>query len=71
MKKNKKEKYIDDGHTIYSMDGLKKDKEGNLDVNKKEKRAIIKAAMAVYLPRFLLIILAFVVTILLMYFWLK
>ncbi len=71
MKKNKKEKYIDDGHTIYSMDGLRKDKEGNLDVNKKEKRAIIKAAMAVYLPRFLLIILAFVVTILLMYFWLK
>ena len=71
MKKNKKEKYIDDGHTIYSMDGLRKDKEGKLDVNKKEKRAIIKAAMAVYLPRFLLIILAFVVTILLMYFWLK
>lgn len=71
MKKEKKEKHYDDGHTIYSMDGLNKEKKGNLDVTKKERWAIIKAAMSVYLPRFLLIILAFVITILLIYFWLN
>lgn len=67
----KKVEYKDDGHTVYSMDGLQKEKKGNLEVTRKERWAIIRAAMAVYLPRFLLIILAFTIAILLIYFWLK
>lgn len=69
--KKKKNSYVDDGHTIYSMAGLKTEKKGNLEVNKRERKAIIKAALAVYLPRFLLVILAFTLTFILIYFWLN
>lgn len=69
--KKQKSKYIDDGHTIYSMDGLNKERKENLSVTKKEKHAIIKAAFTVYFPRLLLILLAFSITCLLLYFWLK
>lgn len=70
-KKKNKVKYIDDGHTVYPMDGLRKDKKGNLEVTKKERHAIIKAAFSVYLPVFLIIIIAFAITAVLLYFWLK
>ncbi len=71
--KNKKNKvkYIDDGHTIYSMEGLRKHKEGNLEVNKKERKAIIKAAFQVYLPVLIIILIGFTLAILLIYFWLN
>lgn len=81
MKKQNKQKkpkivYVeDDGHTVYSMDnvvndGRKKDKE-RVKLARKEKFAAIRAALAVYLPRLLLVIGCFVLVGLLMYFWLR
>ena len=77
MKKNK-EKYVDDGHTIYNMDvdGFKwhdrnvKKNQGQL-FDKKEKRHLIKAAYKAYLPAMICMMLAFCLTILILYFWLK
>ncbi len=73
-----KKKYVDDGHTIYNMDvdGFKwhdkkiKNKEG-LDLTKKEKFAMTRAAFTVYLPKILIILLAFILTIIMLYFWLS
>jgi len=46
MKKNKKEEYIDDGHTIYSMDvdakwARPKEKNDKIYVSKEEKYILI------------------------------
>ena len=73
MKKNKS-KYVDDGHTIYPMDGLSKhSKKSNTDMNitRKERSSMIRAAFRVYLPRLLIILIAFTVAFLLLYFLLK
>lgn len=73
LKKNKK-KYIDDGHTIYNMDGLSKHpkvKSNDVNVTRKERFAMIRAAFRVYLPRLFLIILSFTLAFLLLYFLLK
>ncbi len=73
MKKSKP--YVDDGHTIYSMDGIDEMQHGTRDkkcvgLNRKEKWTAIKAALAVYLPRFLGIVACFAVVAFLLYFWL-
>lgn len=72
--KKKKKQYIDDGHTIYNMDvdGMPgRRKEGNLSLTKKEKTALIKAAMQYYLPIFLGVLFCFFIAILIVYLWLK
>lgn len=74
--KKKKPVYIDDGHTVYSMENLpsvagKKKKGDGVNVTKKERRAMIKAAYAYYLPRLLLGVLCFAVVIILLWLWLK
>ena len=77
-KKEKKQKYVDDGHTVYNMDNVqspldsfrKKDNEG-AGLSRKEKRAAIRAALATYLPRLLLIIACFGLAAILLYFWLR
>lgn len=73
--KKKKVKYVDDGHTVYSMENL--DGNGKCNQNKddikltrKEKRAAIFAALGFYMPRILLIIGCFSVVGVLLYFWL-
>lgn len=78
MKKEKKEKqvYIDDGHTIYSMEQLvgpenynKKEKRAGL--TKKERRAAISAAFETYLPVLIGVLACFSLVAILMYFWLR
>ena len=74
--KKKKPVYIDDGHTVYSMENLpsvagKKKKDDGVNVTKKERRAMIKAAYAYYLPRLLLGVLCFAAVIILLWLWLK
>ena len=75
MKKNKKEEYIDDGHTIYSMEvdaKWSKDKKNkSIPVPKDERKLLIKAAYRAYIPKLLLVLLCFGLTIILLYFWLK
>lgn len=71
--KKVKTKYIDDGHTVYSMDnlpGVTKRKDSDPLLNKKERWAAIRAAFAHYLPIFLLVLACFSVTALLLYVWL-
>lgn len=72
MKQKKKTKFIDDGRTIYSMDGLSKKskKQDDLDLTKSERRTIILAAFKVYLPRLLLILIGFGIAYILLYLWL-
>ena len=74
MKKEKKE-YIDDGHTIYSMDvdakwARPKEKQQSIYVSKEEKRLLIKAAFRAYIPKLLIVLLVFGLAITLIYFWL-
>lgn len=72
LKQKKKTKFIDDGRTIYSMDGLSKKskKQDDLDLTKRERRTIILAAFKVYLPRLLLILIGFGIAYILLYLWL-
>ncbi len=78
MSKKRKEKYVDDGHTIYNMniEGFKwynpnHDKKDELYIEKKEKWAIIKAAFSAYFPKLMLVLLSFGLAILLIYLWLS
>ena len=75
MKKNKREKYIDDGHTIFDMNVDAKwntQKENKVVyVTKEEERALVKAAFRAYFPKLLLILGSFGLAIILIYFWLK
>lgn len=66
----------DDGRTLYDMSNvsqnkIKIDKKDNLNVSKKETKAMIKAALEVYFPRILTVILGFTIAFLIVYFWLK
>ncbi len=75
-KKKKKVKYIDDGHTVYSMEGLDeargiKKRGESIKLNRKEKWAAIRAAFARFFPIFLGVVGCFSLTALLLYFWLK
>lgn len=73
--KEKKPKYVDDGHTIYSMDvDAKWNKSKNkktVYVSKEEKRQLLKAAFIAYFPKLLLVIAGFTLAFILIYFWLK
>lgn len=73
-KKKTKTKYVDDGHTVYNMDGVggarHRDKEDSLGMNRKERRAAIRAALATYLPIFIGTLACFAVAALLMWLWL-
>lgn len=73
----KKKDYVDDGHTVYNMDGvsspfdaLRRNKDGQ-GLSRKEKRAAIKAALQVYLPVVLGAIACFVLAGVLLYLWLS
>lgn len=73
--KNKKQEYIDDGHTIYSMDvdakwARPKEKQQSVYVSKEEKRILIKAAFRAYIPKLLIVLFGFGLAIILIYFWL-
>ena len=74
MKNNKKE-YIDDGHTIYSMDvdakwARPKEEKQRIYVSREEKRILIKAAFRAFTPKLLIVLLSFGLAIILIYFWL-
>lgn len=76
--KKEKQKYIDDGHTIYNMDvdgfkwhDKKVSKDKQINVTKKERNALIKAAYLAFIPKFLIILLAFGLAIFLVYLWLN
>ena len=77
MNKKSKPKYVDDGHTIYSMDVDAKwnkrnnDKKNTVYVTKEERRTLIKAAFLVYTPKLLIVLAGFGLAMLLLYFWLK
>lgn len=77
-KKKKKEKmeYIDDGHTIYSMENLVgkenyNKEEKHVGLTRKEKRAAIIGAFETYLPVLLAILICFSLAGALLYFWLN
>lgn len=75
-KTNNKNKYIDDGHTIYNMDvdGMPHRKiksDDSVSVTKKEKKAIIKAAFHFYIPILIGIIICFFIAMLLIKIWLS
>ncbi len=76
-KKKKKQPYVDDGHTVYSMDGVdgpiwkRKKNEDKAGLSGKERRAAIKAAFATYAPIFFGVLACFAIATLLMFFWLN
>lgn len=74
-KKKNKIKYIDDGHTVYSMEALDPDAEkrkqaGDIRLTRKERRAVIRAALGRYLPIVLMVIACFLITGAILYLWL-
>ncbi len=75
MKTKKKQKYVDDGHTIYSMDvdakWNKTKKEKSVYVSKEEKKQLLKGAFIAYFPKLLLVIAGFTLAFILIYFWLR
>lgn len=77
MPKKRKQKFVDDGHTVYNMDidgmphRIPKATDDSVSLTKKEKNAMIKAALGHYLPIVLGVCLCFFVAMLIMYFWLK
>lgn len=76
MSKKHKEKYIDDGHTIYSMDvdadwSTYKEKKQAGYFSKEERKTLINAALKAYFPKLLIVLFGFGLAIVLIYFWLK
>lgn len=80
MRKNKDKKpYVDDGHTVYDMSGVEgpfwsrknTTDQDSVDVTKKERRAIIKAAFATYLPILLGVLVCFGIAIVIVMLWLR
>ena len=74
-KKKKKTEFIDDGHTIYDMNvdakwNKRKEKESVVSVSKEERRTLIVAAFKAYVPKLLLILGCFLLTMFLIYLWL-
>ena len=73
-KTSSKVKYIDSGQKIYDMDvdGLpKREIKQKLYLNRKERFAVIKAALATYFPVYLAVVACFVIAVILVYLWLK
>ncbi len=91
MKEKQKKKkvkiiYVDDGRTVYNMDGVGKqnviipdkitqsrrsDKKQNTHLEKNERRAAIKAAFQTYLPGVACAVIGFVIAGVLLYLWLN
>lgn len=91
MKEKQKKKkvkiiYVDDGRTVYDMDGVNKpnviipdkitqnqrnDKNQNACLEKSERRAAIKAAFLTYLPGVACAVMGFIITGVLIYLWLN
>lgn len=75
MSKKIKKEYVDDGHTIYNMDvdGMphRIKQSDNIGLTKKERKAMIKAAFAHYIPIFLGVIICFLLTMFIIYLWLN
>lgn len=76
MNKKEKDKFIDDGHTIYNMDidGMPKrssNKGTGIELTRKERRALIIAAFLHFIPILIGIVLCFILTMLIIYFWLR
>ena len=71
--KKTKIKYVDDGHTVYSMEGLTgklPEEKDRPNLTKKERRALIRAAFGHYLPPVLVALAGFTLAALLLYLWL-
>lgn len=84
MKKKEKKPYVDDGHTIYDMDGVgrtgwwsssknpeEKKKQTPVGLTRRERWAVIRAALSTYLPVLLVILTGFVLAAVLISFWLQ
>ena len=82
MKRNKasdKPKFVDDGRTVYDMSGIddmhrtgpRQTKQDKVSVSKKERRMLIRAALATYMPIVLGVLACFTLAALLMYLWFK
>ncbi|MBO4940281.1 MAG: hypothetical protein J6D30_04600 [Clostridia bacterium] len=84
MKKKEKKPYVDDGHTIYDMDGIartgwwsssrkdsEKKKQTPVGLTHKERWAVIRAAMSTYLPVLLVILAGFGLAMALISFWIQ
>ena len=75
----RKTEFEDDGRTLYDMSGLddmhrtgpRREKKESLNLTRKERRALIKAAFAHYAPIFFGVIVCFTLAALLIYFWLR
>ena len=73
-KPSNKEKIIDNGQSYYNMDvdGLpKRERKQTIYLNRKERIAVIKAALATYFPVYLAVVGCFVLAVILVYLWLK
>ncbi|MCH5162768.1 MAG: dipeptide ABC transporter ATP-binding protein [Clostridiales bacterium] len=69
--KKNKAKFVDDGRTVFSMEGLnQRSSKPAVELTGKERRAMIRAAFAKYLPAFLGMIGSFSLAALLIYLWL-
>ena len=54
------------------VDGLpKRETKQKLNLNRKERNAVIKAALVTYLPMYLAVVACFAVAVILLYLWLK
>lgn len=76
MSEKEKKEYVDDGHTIFSMDVDAKwanqhSNKKSIYVTKDERKALIKAAFRSYFPKLLIVFIGFGLAIILIYFWLK
>ncbi len=73
MKKNRIAKnYVDDGHTVYSMDGVSDNRPKAVDIGltRKERRVLKWTAFVAYLPYLLMVLGCFTVAMLILSFWL-
>ena len=71
--KRKRNEYVDDGHTVYSMEALTgkiPEKKDRPELTWKERFALIRAVFATYFPPFLIVLCSFALVGLLLYFWL-
>ncbi len=71
--KKKKAKFVDDGHTVYSMEALTgklPEEKDRPSLTRKERWALIRAAFSHYLPPILIVLLSFTLVGMLLYWWL-
>ena len=74
-----KNKFVDDGRTLYDMSGLddmyntgpRRTKKDRVSVTREQRRALIRAAFARFAPVVFGVLACFTLAGLLLYFWLK